>query len=274
MPLLHSFAVLGGDARQRYLALQLRRSGRRVFPFAVPGLPDSFDSLEKTLSNVQAVCLSLPAVQNGCIAGLPSCSPARLTSLLPPGAALFGGGLGALKPVLPEKIPACDYLQIPSLVLANAALTAEGALCLVMQALPSSIKDSHILVTGFGRIGKSLAMKLRLLGAHVTLSTRSRENYPAIYALGCEPDETAAYQCKLSLFDCVCNTVPAPIFSESQLAMLSPECVYLELASPPGGIAQGAEKPPLFIPAPGLPGRFAPKTAAQILFRAICSYNA
>ena len=125
-------------------------------------------------------------------------------------------------------------------------------------------------LTGFGRIGKSLAGKLRALGARVTLTSRSSKNFPTIEQLSCTPDETGVYHLGLSQYDAVFNTVPAPVFSSAQIAMLRPDCPYIELASSPGGIAPDAAKPAAYIPAPGLPGKTAPKTAAAILFRAMC----
>ena len=68
----------------------------------------------------------------------------------------------------------------------------------------------------------------------------------------------------------ILHSVPAPVFSSAQIAMLRPDCPYIELASSPGGIAPDAAKPAAYIPAPGLPGKTAPKTAAAILFRAMC----
>ncbi len=41
MRLLHTFAVLGGDARQHYLAALLTASGFTVHTFAVPELPNT-----------------------------------------------------------------------------------------------------------------------------------------------------------------------------------------------------------------------------------------
>ena len=70
--------------------------------------------------------------------------------------------------------------------------------------------------------------------------------------------------------DAIFNAVPAPIFSVEQLKALRPDCFYIELASSPGGISPDALKPAHYIPAPGLPGRTAPKTAAQFIFRAMC----
>lgn len=272
MRLLSTIALLGGDARQRYLAALFERAGHTVLLYGVPGLADSCDSLEKTLHAARFVCLGMPAVRDGHLTALPACTPAQLARLLPPGSVLFGGGLSAFPPeLLPPSVRVFDYLQDPALLCANAELTAEGALSLALQALPIALKDAPVLVTGFGRIGKSLSMKLHLLGAQVTLTTRSRAAFSAIEALGCLPDETGRYHLGLSHYACVFNTAPAPVFSAPQLQALSPSCVYLELASAPGGIAPDAPKPPLFLPAPGLPAKTAPKTAAQLIYRALCA---
>ena len=201
MRLLHTFAVLGGDARQHYLAALLTASGFTVHTFAVPELQDTAASLEETVSQIDAVCLPTPAVTSGAITGLPGLTPARLLSFLPESAVVFGGGLGAFRTLLQRtKTPYYDILQNSALATQNASLTAEGALLLALQAMPIAIRDSAVLVTGFGRIGKSLAAKLHALGAHVTLTTRSQENFPAIEQLSCTPDFS-------KLTDTVCHAL-------------------------------------------------------------------
>ena len=271
MRLLHTFAVLGADARQRYLAELLAASGFAVHTFAVPELPGAASSLEEAVSQADAVCLPTPAITSGAITGLPELTPAHLLSLLPERAVVFGGGLGACRTLLQKThTPYYDLLQNSALAAQNASLTAEGALLLALQAMPISIRNANVLVTGFGRIGKSLSAKLHALGAHVTITTRDPENFSAIEQLSCTPDETGIYHEGLSHYDAVFNTVPAPIFSGAQLDACSPDCFYIELASSPGGIAPDAGKPKNYIPAPGLPGKTAPKTAAQLILRAMC----
>ena len=54
MRLLHTFAVLGGDARQHYLAELLTASGFTVHTFAVPELPNTAASLEESVSQADA----------------------------------------------------------------------------------------------------------------------------------------------------------------------------------------------------------------------------
>ena len=271
MRLIHTIAVLGGDARQRYLSELLSRAQFSVRTFGVPGLPDNAPSAMEAASQADAVCLPTPAVASGAITGLPDLTPAQLLSALTPDTVVFGGGLGAFRSLLQKtNTPYYDMLQNPALALSNASVTAEGAILLALQALPITLQDANVLVTGFGRIGKSLAGKLRALGARVTLTSRSPKNFPTIEQLSCVPDETGVYRLGLSQYDAVFNTVPAPVFSSAQLAALRPDCPYIELASSPGGIAPDAAKPALYIPAPGLPGKTAPKTAAALLLRAMC----
>lgn len=270
MRLIHTIAVLGGDARQRYLAELLLDSGFTVQTFAVPGLPDTASSAAEAAKDADAVCLPTPAVRAGSITGLKTLTPAQLLSFLKEGTVVYGGGLGAFRTLLQKtRTPHYDFLQNPALTLENAVLTAEGAVLLALQAMPEALQNSNVLVTGFGRIGKSLAGKLRALGANVTLATRRPEQFSTIEKLSCTPDETGVYHEPLSQYACVFNTVPAPVFSAGQLNTLSPDCVYIELASSPGGIAPDAEKPGQYVPAPGLPGKTAPKTAAKLLFRAM-----
>ena len=179
MRLIHTIAVLGGDARQRYLAGLLRESDFTVRTFAVPGLTDTAPSLHRAVQNADAVCLPTPAVRSGSITGFETLTPAQLLSDLGESTVVFGGGLGAFKTLLQKtNTPHYDFLQSTTLALENAALTAEGALCLALQAMPEALQDAFVLVTGFGRIGKSLARKLRALGANGT-SFPPSSSFPA-----------------------------------------------------------------------------------------------
>ena len=127
--MLHTFAVLGGDARQHYLAELLTASGFTVHTFAVPELPNTAASLEES------------AVTSGAITGLSGLTPAHLLSLLPERAVVFGGGLGAFKTLLQRMdTPYYDLLQNTALAAQNASLTAEGALLIALQAIPLAIR--------------------------------------------------------------------------------------------------------------------------------------
>ena len=149
------------------------------------------------------------------------------------------------------------YYADPVYVTENAALTAEGALELIMRRSDRALPELAVLVAGFGRIGSMLAEKLSLLGAEVTVAARSAE-----------AREKAEFGGHNSVdinyipdgFDVLVNTVPAPILRGSHEASL---CI--DLASSPGG--WNDHTPVLKVP--GLPGLYAPRSAANVMAEAI-----
>ena len=260
MYLVQNFAILGGDRRQYHLAAQLMAAGFSVACYQVPDLPDTHASLHDALAQAEAVLLPVPALRDAAHIKSPGDLPLdAVRACLPPGTRIFGG-------VLPEELFAghvqYDYMRDEPLAVQNAALTAEAAVALALGAMPTGLSGSRILVVGFGRIGKCLARKLQSLGAAVTVSSRKAEDRAWCAALGYRPEQTHVYAHGLT-YDCVLNTVPAPVFTEAQLTTL--RCPLVDLASAPGGLPPACDPPKLYQRAPGLPGRFAPERAARIL---------
>ena len=74
-------------------------------------------------------------------------------------------------------------------------------------------------------------------------------------------------------YDIIFNTVPACVLDAQKLRRQSPDTLVIELASAPGGIdrATAAECGIRVIDAPSLPGKTAPKTAAEYIKEAV--YN-
>ena len=149
------------------------------------------------------------------------------------------------------------YWQDPVFQMENAALTAEAALELLMRRLPASLVGAPVLVAGYGRIGSLLADKLAVLGAHVTVAARSPLARAAARARG---HQTAPLENIPSAFLAVVNTIPAQVLSGDYGGALC-----LELASAPGGW----QDPVPILRAPGLPGLYAPRVAADAMAEAI-----
>ena len=72
----------------------------------------------------------------------------------------------------------------------------------------------------------------------------------------------------LAQYDCIFSTVPAPVFRAEHLAAMRPDCLIIDLASSPGGLPADTAPfdAPVYLPAPGLPGKAAPATAAALLY--------
>lgn len=269
MLMIERIAVIGGDARQMWLAQALLRSGFRVRCVEVPGMDDEPGGLYGALDGAQAVALPMPALtQNGRIRSERSAGidVDAVAQSLTPGSVVFGGGLSRVRALLEARgLRVFDYLDDEALTVANAVPSAEGALEIAMRELPITLHGSRCLVIGYGRIGKALSARLHALHARVTVSARKPADRAAIESAGLRADRTGSYLHDLAQYDCIFNTVPAPVLREEHLRTLRPDCLLIDLASGSGGLAENAPPALRYIHALGLPGRCAPKTAAEAL---------
>ena len=271
------FWVLGGDLRQGKLAELLLEDGHTVDVFCMEHLPEGGrltcrDSL-KGIGKADCVVLPLPvAGEDGMIHAPLSDRKLPLTAVLDelsPEQVICAGR------VTPEAAAQAnarglilrDYLAREELAVANAVPTAEGAIQIAMEELPTTLYDARVLVIGFGRIGKLLAHRLTGLGARVTVSARTDEDLAWIEAYGYGSEQTDELEGWLCGYDLVINTVPAPVLTGPLLADLAPGCLVIDLASRPGGVdfEAAARLGVKAIWALSLPGKVAPVTSGKII---------
>ena len=143
-------------------------------------------------------------------------------------------------PPYPPGIPAGAYT-------ANDVPTCEGALQLAMEQTEHTLQGASCLVIGYGRIGALLAHKLHALDAAVTVSARSPRDFARIEADGMRALDTRSLAGRLSAFQLIFNTVPAPVLGAAELSSLSTGCLVIDLASLPGGISADAKLPEMCI---------------------------
>ncbi len=256
---------IGADTRCRYAAQALMAHGLRVHTHRVPALES-----EPLGQDIACLILPFPSLQGECLRD----SGLRALDILPhlaKNARIYGGKLAPWREQLCiHGVEIVDLYDTEPLTTANAAATAEGALALALTHCPRTVHGAHCLVIGAGRIGKLLAQKLHLLGAHVTLTARKATDHAYAEALGLQTDTTGEYVRGLSQYDMVFNTVPSVVISPAQLATLEPQCLLFELASQDGFSAEACRELGLQrITARGLPGRFSPKTAGELYARSI-----
>jgi dipicolinate synthase subunit A len=188
-----------------------------------------------------------------------------------PGALVLGGGFAeaTLERALREKLRMEDFLRRPDFLQANAAITAEGAIGVLLRESEKTLLGSNCLVAGWGRIGRLLALRLAALGAHVTVAARRRADRAEAEALGLRALDYGQLESVAGELDLVVNTVPARALADALLCCLPGDALLLELASPPGGfdplLAQNIGLRALA--APGLPGKSAPASAAALIRR-------
>lgn len=271
------FAVVGGDRRSALLCAMLDADGHRVQCFGLEkaGLPASVvkaGCVQSCVYGADCVILPVPA-ETGAILNTPLSDNAlrteELISCLWPHQLLCGGKFSDESCALAARlgISTEDLMRRCDFVTGNAAITAEGALSALMDKSRRTIQGSRVLICGWGRIGRLLALRLALLGAEVAVAARQAEDRAMISALGLKAAEYIRLEAEMGGFDFVVNTVPARVLSDAMLCMMADEAMLVELASPPGGFDRKlAENIGLnVLHLPGLPGTYAPVSAAALM---------
>ncbi len=272
MCMKRTISVLGGDMRQVCLAGLLIEDGWDVMTW---GLEQGGGPNQVPLNQVLAaelLVLPLPVCRAGLL-NLPLTDTALSAEQLWPrlryDQLLLGGMTGELSARLMADfgLTLLDYYSREEIQITNAIPTAEGAIQLAMEATDQTIHASECLVVGYGRIGKLLAERLMALGASVTVSARRYADLAWIHARGFRGLQTGSLTGELDRFDLIFNTVPAPVLDASGLRETKESCVILDLASAPGGVDLEAAKRlgRRAIPALGLPGKVAPRSAAAAI---------
>ena len=122
----------------------------------------------------------------------------------------------------------------------NAVPTAEGAIQLAMEELPVTIDGAKCLITGYGRVGRTLSKRLVSLGAQVTVAARKFADLAWAKSTGCETLELENLA-DAGDFDVIFNTVPVMLFGRGYPQGHGKETLLIDLASPAGrrGLQRG-----------------------------------
>ncbi|KIL44936.1 dipicolinate synthase subunit DpsA [Jeotgalibacillus soli] len=274
-------AIIGGDARQKEIANHCQLSGANVYAVGFdqlsmtePGF-DKVDVYSLPYDQLDAIVFPVSGVsENGEVRSSFSSKPVKirkedLNSLTNHCLIFSGINTPWLEDLSHEVICLMDEDDI---AIQNSIPTAEGVLWLLLQHTDHTIHHSTMLVTGFGRVGMTVARTLKALGAHVIGGTSNRGEKARMEEMGIEPLDLTELAEKLPDCDAWINTIPSDtIFPSEILSLCSRECLVIELASGPKAITPKlADSMGIrYINAPSLPGLIAPKTAGFILAKTI-----
>lgn len=276
--------IIGGDKRQYYMAEYLAKRGfevaayGEVFAEATSGvqcLQTPKEVIQRLKETDSSVILPVPVTTDReSIKG--TGGKLRCQELLPvfrQQKKIYGGSL-------PENMrnqgeikqgQYVDFMKSEQVALFNAVATAEGSIAEACSLGVVQLTGSSCLVAGYGRCGEALAHKLKQFGAQVTVMERSRRQRARAQTFGMQACEMQTEQAHFNQYDYIFNTVPALILTEELLMQCKKEAVIIDIASAPGGVDYEAAGR-LGIRAklcPGLPGKYAPKTAGEILAEAV-----
>ena len=261
-------SAFGGDERMRGALLAAGRAGWETLHIEeeadVPGEMPSAQAVmlpwPRSFREEKLVSMKGGLMRERVLALIPACR-----------AALAGGDVKeeelaqAARVVRPEKNEA--FLR------KNARLTAEGALATVMRGKKRALMSETALVTGYGRIGQELTVRLCAMGMFVIVCARSETQMRMAHAAGAHPVPLAQIETACRQADVILNTIPARVLGDAALAAMPRDTPIIELASAPYGLEmQKAVKLGLQVCVEsGLPGRYAPLDAGEALFDALIS---
>lgn len=265
--------VVGGDLRQIKLAALLAEEGYNVSAAILS--EEHFDV--KNLRDADVIILPIPVSRDNAYVNAPLSKQrvevSEVLDAVSPDCFVLGACISQEieKMLTDRKLRYEDYYKREELIIKNAIPTAEGAIEIALSEMPITLFKSRALVTGYGRVGKVMAEKLRALGAEVTVSARKYSDFAWIEEAGMNAVHTSDLVLCADKFDLIVNTIPAVVLTEEVLKRVRKEALIIDLASKPGGVdfntAKGLGKNVIW--ALSLPGKCAPVTSGEIIKEAV-----
>lgn len=278
------FAVIGGDARQVYLASRLSKQGFRVCAYALcseqkqPNVLTA-SSLEDAVAHSETILAPVPISKDrqNISQQAKACdlSMSHLLNALLKNQRLFAGCIPAdfQAAAAAKGVLTYDLMKAGELAVFNTIATAEGALAEAICKSSQNLHHSCCMVLGFGRCARTLTGSLKGLGAQVTVCAR---NAAARAEAELNADNAIPFSqlgdC-LPEYDFLFNTVPALVLTKENLSKLKPGTLIIDIASSPGGVDYAAARE-LGVSAwlcPGLPGKYSPESSANAIADTVLS---
>lgn len=264
-------AFIGGDMRTIYAAERFAGDGYECALYATPQIAAGTSKtltraadLISALTDADFAVAPIPLCRDGMTVNSPySDDTVLLSDLLDAmgnGGRLYAGAIkGQIKEKLSEKDILCiDYGEFEDFALLNARCSAEAALAIGVQKHEKMLLDSSIGIFGYGRIGRQLTSLLIGMGVRPTIFARNKIARAAAYSVGAR---VVDFDHRADKFDILFNTVPCDL-SEIAYTSLAKRGILIDLA----GIYNESSNT---IIASGLPGRYCPESAGEIIYRCI-----
>lgn len=285
MSVKEKISFIGGDKRQSYMAERLSKMGFKIMVYGLP-LPRMLPEIKTASSMSEALDFGtiiigpVPFSKNhksivSSIQGMDLSIQTFLAGLKE--SQLVAGG--CFSPFIREfcekhQIKLLDFMCLPEVCMRNAVATAEGAIAEAITRSPVNLHKNSCLVLGYGKCARVLACKLKGLDTKVTISARKPDALENAAAIGFETFSLKKLTDRISEFSFIFNTIPAMVLNKTVLEHANPETIIIDIASCPGGVDQEAVEKfgiqsALCL---GLPGKYAPKTSADILTEALLAH--
>ena len=269
------FGILGGDFRYKFLFEMLTEEKHTVYVYKNKYIEENnVDDLDTFLKKVDILIASIPFSKdkttvfnlNDEILNVDKLFDSMIKYKIK---MFFAGVIDGekIEYLKQNKIDVLDFFGDDNIAILNAIPTAEGAIQTAMEESYRTLFDSRCLVLGYGRCGKILASMLKGIGANVSVSYRKETDLAYIKSYGLKPLNLYNMEDYIFSYDFIFNTIPSQILDRSILEKVNKKTIIIDLAQAPGGVdykyARDLDLKAIYCP--GLPGRVAPYTAAEIL---------
>jgi len=273
-----NIAIIGGDRREEVMIQCLADRGYKLSVLTENHIKHPnitcYTDLKKVVDNKNVVIAPMSSTdKNGVVKSTFISGKVQLTKdffqlLKKDTLFLIGVAKPKVKKIMEnELIKYIEMARLDDLAIMNAIPTAEGAIKIAIEESEKTIFASKILTYGLGKVGLSLAWRLKALGAESYAVTRDKAAFARGKDLGIKMltyDQVDDY---LPVMGVIYNTVPKKIITGESISLMKKDTLIIDLASSPGGVDfKAADQMGIkTIQALGLPGKVAPVTAGKIL---------
>lgn len=278
-----SITILGGDLRQCYAAEYLRAAGFHVMCCHTPDFPYSSDiiktdCLAQALEHSELILAPTPLTRDTihlfqAETDEPSCPLKDLWGELTSKHKFITYSLPAeyQKPLENTGCQILTFGDLPFFQNKNALLTAEGLLAEVIRCTPFALSSADILLLGYGCCGAAIGKLFIPLCQNIYVIEQDIKKQREAKINGLLPVSKKDFaqifpECRI-----IINTIPAPVLEIAQLTQAHSSCHIFDIASAPFGFPSDTTEKCLlpYYRIPGIPGRFSPVTAGEIIGRTI-----
>lgn len=261
-----SISILPVDERMEYLSSYMEKKGGRLCSsyadicdsgYVICGIPFAKDKFFLNTSLNPSVRLD------------------SFLGMLNPSHIIVGGNLPreVMHYCTIHNIKYYDVLGSEELAEKNARLTAEGLLISLLSQTSFSISDFNTLITGYGKCGREIADILNIFTDEIyiydtdpsALKSAKSRHYKIV-----TPKELHDKHHPVHQINTLINTAPANPFHDNTWRSFPEDCAVFNIASvtlrPPLPFAERV------ISCPGIPGKYAPKTAGILIAKEICRH--
>ena len=272
------YAIIGGDKRLVYVACMLTQKDFKVITYGMDTNNNDYliaASLEEAVINSKNIICPIPLTRDNI--NISSNNPSKnarhdlaldvLARTLDESHSFFAGCIPEFFTEYTKENGTFvyDFMKNEELTIYNTIATAEGAIAEAIKYQPNNLHGSNCLVLGFGRCSKTLSAKLKGLSASVTVCARNKSALAEANTYGYKTLLLSDIEKHIASYDYIFNTVPSAILSDEALTLINKDALLADIA--PGGFDFEKSRDLKLNShlSLGLPGKYSPKSSAEIL---------